>query len=161
MLSMVGSGPKKLSFHQMLSQGGTVPLVLNDNGVSLYKMFYFSLINVCEVITNCPSTLVSIFGLPYIKRLFRDRSRTYSRDGIDIKGNVTALRFIAGIDGIRAIRLFGDDWESDWLGSIPRSIGFWHGAIKGPLPGIRCRYNVRCSLSHKSFPPYHNSILLF
>lgn len=93
---------------------------------------------------NSRSTLVSIFGLPYIHRLFRDRGHTSTSNGIDIKGNVTALKFIAGIDGIRAIKLFGYDWESDWLGSVPKSIGFWYGAIKAPLPGIQCKYNVSC-----------------
>jgi hypothetical protein len=82
---------------------------------------------------------IMVFGTEYIQRLSYDRD---CKATSKVLGDVMGLRFIASLGGICAIKVFGVDWETDWLGKVPGRGHFWYGTVN-PYPYLRCIYNVR------------------
>jgi hypothetical protein len=83
---------------------------------------------------------IMVFGTEYIQHL------SYNKDlevTSRVLGDVLGLQFVTSVSGICAIKLIGVDWETNWLGNIPRIGHFWYGTIQDPIPYLRCIYNVR------------------
>ena len=81
-------------------------------------------------------TMNAIFGAGYIYDL---ENRQGSKV---IPGDVTQLAFAMDFGAVCAIKLFGGDWESGWLGQIPHATCVWYGIIQHPGPSLTCIYNV-------------------
>ncbi|KAL3417178.1 hypothetical protein PVAG01_11178 [Phlyctema vagabunda] len=81
--------------------------------------------------------MISVFGTDYIQVLNID---------CDCKGNIlgdtTEVTYVSSLGGICAIRLYGADWRSDWIGKIPITSCIWYGRIRGEVPTLICGYNV-------------------
>lgn len=86
--------------------------------------------------------MITVFGTNYIQHLSEGFDGGGPNSGFEILGVVTGLKFITKFNGICAIKLLGQEWESHWLGEIPNTGRIWYGIIHGLLPGIRCHYNV-------------------
>ena len=83
---------------------------------------------------------IMVFGTEYIQHLGYDKDLSVTSR---VLGDVTGLRFVVGLGGICALKLLGVDWETNWLGKVPEIGHFWYGAIRDPIPYLRCIYNVR------------------
>ncbi|RFU30579.1 hypothetical protein B7463_g5803, partial [Scytalidium lignicola] len=83
--------------------------------------------------------LIRVFEADYIREIsLQSGSKTEG----NIIGNVTALKFAASIGGICSIKLFGADWESDWLGGARNERGvFRYGIIYIKSSKLRICYN--------------------
>jgi hypothetical protein len=80
--------------------------------------------------------MISVFGTDYIQDLENEPCSTI------IPGVVARLEFAMSLGGICAIKLLGSDWDTGWLGKIPRGGCVWYGMIQQPGPSISCSYNV-------------------
>ena len=105
--------------------------------------------------------MITVFGTAYVQDLDnREGSKA-------IPGLVIRLTFAMSLDGICAIKLYGIDWDTGWLGEIPTSGCIWYGAIQDMGSSLSCSYNVSetrvlyttlqlietGSILHKSFKP--------
>ncbi|KAF4619056.1 hypothetical protein G7Y89_g14789 [Cudoniella acicularis] len=79
--------------------------------------------------------MITVFGTAYIQTLDNEGSSTV------IPGVVTRLSFAKILDGICAIKLFGTDWDTGWLGNIPNTGAVWYGTIQEIGTGVTCSYN--------------------
>lgn len=80
--------------------------------------------------------MVTVFGAAYIQDLDNGESSEV------IPGVVTRLSFAMVLGGICAIKLFGTDWDTGWLGKIPNTGRIWYGTIQEMGTGLTCSYNV-------------------
>ncbi|XMA10555.1 hypothetical protein WAI453_003346 [Rhynchosporium graminicola] len=79
--------------------------------------------------------MLTVFGTPYIQSL---------ADGCfsaAIPGAVHYLKFAMVYGGICAIQLYGSDWNTSWLGVVPKSGGTWYGCIRRPGNTLTCSSN--------------------
>lgn len=84
--------------------------------------------------------MIMVFGTEYIQDLVIDKDH---KGASKVLGDVTGLKFVLGLSGICAIKVFGIDWETDWLGKVP-GVGYvWHGMMRDIIPRLRFTYNVR------------------
>ena len=81
--------------------------------------------------------MVSIFGRRYIQDLCTNSEGNYA-----IPGTVAGLNFAIHHGGLCAIKVFGKDWDSGWLGQLPQTSSVWYGTILGTLSSIHCVDNV-------------------
>jgi hypothetical protein len=87
---------------------------------------------------------VTVFGTGYIGDLVTGEN---SGTSCQVLGVVTGVKFVSCIDGICAIKLIGYDWETDWIGQIPRPGDNWYGMIRGPVSVLYLGYNVSFHLT--------------
>ena len=62
--------------------------------------------------------MVTVFGTEYIQDL---TSGEEFQANSKVSGIILGLKFVAGLSGICAIKAIGCDWETDWIGKIPRT----------------------------------------
>ena len=80
--------------------------------------------------------MIIVFGTAYIQDLDnREGSKA-------IPGVVIRLTFAMSLDGICAIKLFGIDWDTGWLGEIPNTGRIWYGTLQDIGSSVTCSYNV-------------------
>jgi hypothetical protein len=80
---------------------------------------------------------ISVFGISYIQ-VFENKEST-----ITVPDVVKRLSFITVLGGICAIKLFGTNWETDWLGKTPITGPTWYGTMLEIDSSLTCTYNVR------------------
>jgi hypothetical protein len=80
--------------------------------------------------------MITVFGTTYLQDLGnREGSKA-------IPGVVKRLIFAMSFNGICAIKLFGINWDTAWLGEIPNNECIWYGSLEGIGSTLTCTYNV-------------------
>jgi hypothetical protein len=72
--------------------------------------------------------MVTVFGTEYVQDLTTGEESQVSSK---VSGVILGLKFAACLSGICAIKAIGRDWETDWVGKIPRIGRVWYGMICG------------------------------
>lgn len=80
--------------------------------------------------------MITVFGTAYIQDLDNKEGSKA------IPGVVIRLTFAMILDGICAIKVFGIDWDTGWLGDIPNTGCIWYGTIQDIGSSLTCSYNV-------------------
>ena len=81
--------------------------------------------------------MLTVFGTQYIQSLS-------DGDFLEIiPGVVVYLKFAMVFGGICAVRLYGIDWNTSWLGVLPNLGHTWYGCIRRPGNTLTCSSNVR------------------
>ena len=83
---------------------------------------------------------IMVFGTEYIQDLGYDEDH---KAASNVVREVVGLKFVTSLGGICAIKVFGVNWETDWIGKVPRVGHVWHGMIQDIGPRLCCTYNVR------------------
>ncbi|KAK0111101.1 hypothetical protein ONS95_001479 [Cadophora gregata] len=79
--------------------------------------------------------MLTVFGTPYIQSL------TDGGCPEIIPGVVTYLKFAMVNGGICAVKLYGSDWNTSWLGVLPNWGCTWYGCIRNPGNTLACSSN--------------------
>jgi hypothetical protein len=83
---------------------------------------------------------IMVFGTEYIQDLdYGEDCKAASKVDRDVVG----LKFVTSLGGICAFKIFSVDWETDWIGKVPRVGHVWYGTIQDIGPRLCCAYNVR------------------
>jgi hypothetical protein len=80
--------------------------------------------------------MLTVFGTSYIQSLAEGDCPEV------IPGVIIYLKFAMVYGGICAIRLYGSDWKTSWLGVLPKSGRIWYGCIRRPGHTLACSLNV-------------------
>jgi hypothetical protein len=81
-----------------------------------------------------------VFGIEYIRDLNYYEDHKVKSEFIR---DVVGLKLVTSLGGICAIKVFGVNWETEWLGKVPLVGHVWHGMIQDVGPRLCCAYNVR------------------
>ncbi|KAH9222306.1 hypothetical protein DL95DRAFT_171971 [Leptodontidium sp. 2 PMI_412] len=79
--------------------------------------------------------MLTVFGTSYIQSLADGGCPEV------IPGVVIYLKFAMVDGGICAVKLYGSDWNTGWLGSLPNSGRTWYGYIRRPGNTLACSSN--------------------
>lgn len=80
--------------------------------------------------------MFTVFGTSYIQSLANEEGSKV------IPGVVVYLKFAMVYGGICAIKLYGNDWDTGWLGVLPSTGHIWYGSIQRLGNTLTCSYNV-------------------
>lgn len=104
----------------------------------------------CDQVSLSPQLSVetiSIFGTLYIRSFAKNEPQENSRT------TVTGIAFITDLYGINAIKLLGANWDSGWIGKLPKPGNqAWYGSVRATDSPIRFASNV-------SFYPASSTVL--
>ena len=92
--------------------------------------------------------MVTVVGTEYIQDL---TSGEEFQANSKVSGIVLGLKFVAGLSGICAIKAIGCDWETDWIGKIPRTGPVWYGMVRGTGNVFYFNHSVSFHLVHEVF----------
>ena len=81
---------------------------------------------------------INMFGTSYLRRI----GNVESEDAVEIREDLTAIRIIASLAGICAMKLIGSTWESDWIGEKPIAGQIWYGTLKDPGMAAKAIFTV-------------------
>lgn len=84
---------------------------------------------------------IDIFGTSFLRKI----SNAESDSAVQIQEDLTAIRIIASLAGICAMKLVGSTWESEWIGQIPVAGQVWYGTLKSPGSKAEAIFTVSAS----------------
>jgi hypothetical protein len=87
--------------------------------------------------------MVTVFGTEYIQDLTSGEEFPVSSK---VSGAILGLRFVTGLSGICAVKAIGCDWETNWIGKIPRTGWVWYGMVRGTGHVFYFNYSVSIHL---------------
>ncbi|KAJ8067102.1 hypothetical protein OCU04_004477 [Sclerotinia nivalis] len=83
-------------------------------------------------------SIINMYGTQYIQALVTQKDSSL---GVKVVGTVTKIQVVSSVHGVCSIRLLGRNWESKWLGTIPRMGPRWYGEITLENNVLVCFYN--------------------
>ncbi|PSS18866.1 hypothetical protein M430DRAFT_19454 [Amorphotheca resinae ATCC 22711] len=88
--------------------------------------------------SHLSTKMISVFGTEYVQDFVIDRDCEGNPNPLE---DTTGVKYVTSLGGICAIQLLGYNWESGWIGKIPRTDCTWHGLLEGSVSSFRWGYN--------------------